>query len=194
MSGRPEPDEAGSGLDIRGNRAASKWTTRELLARFAWEYLGAIIFRLTPRPLWGARRTILRIFGAEIANGVHIFPNVRIAIPWHLSMGEFSSLGDRAIVYNLGKITIGARATVSQYAHLCAGTHDHRVSTFDLLKPPIAIGPDAWICADAFVGPGVSVGAGAIVAARAVAVRDVADRAVVAGNPARSVKKAVPET
>jgi putative colanic acid biosynthesis acetyltransferase WcaF len=37
------------------------------------------------------------------------------------------------------------------------------------------------------VGPGVSVGAGAVVAARAVAVRDVEAWTVVAGNPARPV-------
>jgi putative colanic acid biosynthesis acetyltransferase WcaF len=57
-----------------------------------------------------------------------------------------------------------------------------------LLKPPIDIGDEAWICADAFVGPGVNIGRGAVVGARAVAVSDVVPWAVVAGNPARQVK------
>jgi putative colanic acid biosynthesis acetyltransferase WcaF len=53
-----------------------------------------------------------------------------------------------------------------------------------LTKPPITLGADVWVCADVFVGPGVTVGDGAILGARAVVVRDVASRAIVAGNPA----------
>lgn len=189
MSETPDPNNAASPLDISGNRAARKWSKRELLGRFAWEWLGAIVFALTPRPLWGVRRAILRAFGAKIARGVHIFPTVRIFIPWNLSMGRFSSLGDRVIVYNLGPVTIEERVTVSQNAHLCAGSHDYASKTFDLLKPPISIGDEAWICADAFVGPGVTIGRGAIVAARAVVVKDVAVAAMVAGNPAAFVKQ-----
>jgi putative colanic acid biosynthesis acetyltransferase WcaF len=45
-----------------------------------------------------------------------------------------------------------------------------------------------WICTDAFVGPGVTVGEGAIVGARAVVVKDVPPRAIMVGNPARMVR------
>lgn len=50
----------------------------------------------------------------------------------------------------------------------------------------------SWVCADAFIGPGVNVGAGAIVAARAVVVKDVAPWTIVAGNPAKFIKERVP--
>jgi len=53
----------------------------------------------------------------------------------------------------------------------------------------IVIHNQAWICADAFVGPGVTVGEGAIVGARAVVMKNVEPWAIVAGNPARFVKK-----
>ncbi|MBC7492639.1 MAG: putative colanic acid biosynthesis acetyltransferase, partial [Novosphingobium sp.] len=49
------------------------------------------------------------------------------------------------------------------------------------------VGDDVWLCADCFVGPGVTVGADAIVGARAVVMRDVAPGTIVAGNPARVV-------
>lgn len=114
---------------------------------------------------------------------------MRITIPWNLDLGAQCAVGDRAILYALGPITIGARTAVSQGAHLCAGTHDLRDPTRPLLKPPIRIGDEAWICADAFIGPGVTVGRRAVVGARAVVVRDVEDETTVAGNPARVIRK-----
>jgi putative colanic acid biosynthesis acetyltransferase WcaF len=114
---------------------------------------------------------------------------VRIAVPWNLHIGDKSAIGDQAILYSLGSILISENVTVSQNAHLCAGTHDFRRSDLPLLKPPIVIGPGVWICADAFVGPGVTIGAMAVVGARAVVVMDVASDDVVVGNPARVVGK-----
>ena len=135
---------------------------------------------------------MLRLFGASIGSGVRIYPTVMITLPWNLEVGSEASVGDRAILYNLGSITIGKAATVSQGAHLCAGSHDHRRADLPLLKLPITIGEGAWICADGFVGPGVKVGDYAIVGARAVAMRDVEGWSIVAGNPARSVGKRAP--
>ncbi|WP_249275996.1 acetyltransferase [Rhodobacter sp. JA431] len=131
---------------------------------------------------------ILRLFGAKIAEGVHIYPTVRITMPWNIEIGETAAIGDRAILYALGAIYIGPRATVSQGAHLCAGSHDISKPDRPLIRPPIKIEQDAWIAADAFVGPGVTIGAGAIVGARAVAMRDVAPRTIVVGNPARVIR------
>ncbi|WP_375257991.1 acetyltransferase [Citreimonas sp.] len=181
-----EHDTASDEDWVARNRSARKWTRRELAGRALWS-LGALAFRFSPRPLWGWRRWLLRRFGARVGAQVHVFPTVRIAIPWNLDLHDFCAVGDGAILYSLGPITIGARATVSQYAHLCAGSHDWRDPTMPLLKPPINIGRDAWICADAFVGPGVSVGDGAILGARAVATRPVPAQEIHAGNPARRI-------
>lgn len=189
MSAKSSQDRGTPALDIAGNRTSRKWTRKELVGRVLWEAIGSKIFALTPRPFWGMRRVILRLFGAKVGQDVHIFPSVRIAIPWNLEIDRFASLGDRAIIYNLGQISIGERATVSQHAHLCAGTHDYQAKEFDLLKPPITIGSEAWICTDAFIGPGVKIGRRAIVAARGVVVRDVEDSIIVAGNPAKFIKQ-----
>lgn len=176
-------------IDIAANRAARKWTRAELVRRALWEAVRTPLFAWTPRPLWGWRRAVLRAFGARIGRAVHIFPSVKIAIPWHLQVGDEAALGDGAIIYSLGEIRIGSRATISQYAHLCAGTHDYRVTEFPLVKGAIDIGAGAWICADAFVGPGVGIGDYAIVGARAVAVNDVAAWTIVVGNPARAIRE-----
>ena len=174
--------------DITSNRAAQKWTVREQAGRVLWA-LATPLFRWSPRVLWGWRRMLLRMFGAKVGANAHIYPSVRIAIPWKLEIGEQAAVGDHAILYALGPIRIGARATISQYAHLCAGTHDWRDPAMPLVKTPLVIGEDAWVCADAFVGPGVTIGQHAILGARGVAVSDIADNVVAGGNPAAEIRK-----
>lgn len=175
-------------VDVDCNRRSRKWSRREQAGRVLWA-LCTPLFVLSPRPLWSWRRMLLRLFGARVGQQVHVYPSVRITIPWNVSIGHGSAVGDRAILYALGPITLGQRVTVSQGAHLCAGTHDWRVPEMPLLKPPITVGDDVWICADAFIGPDVSVGANAIVGARAVVVKDVAAGMIVGGNPARVLRR-----
>lgn len=178
-------------LDVEQNRRAQKYSRGELTRRVLWGCVQPL-FRFSPRPCFGWRNFLLRCFGAQIGRQVHIYRTVTIVIPWNLEVGEYAAIGDHALVYNLGRVTIGARATISHRAHLCGGTHDYTKVDFPLLRPPIMIQEQSWICADAFIGPGVTVGAGAIVAARAVVVKDVAPWTIVAGNPAKFIKERVP--
>ncbi len=175
-------------LDIEKNRAGRKYPLRVQLMRMAWA-AGRILFQIIPRPFYAPRRVLLRGFGAKVGKKVNIANTATIYFPWNLEIGDWSAIGEHAYIYNLGQITIGEKATISQRAHLCAGSHDYADPALPLLTPPISIGTQAWVCADAFVGPGVEIGEGAVVGARAVAVKNVEPWAVVAGNPARVVKK-----
>lgn len=175
-------------LDIKSNREASKYTKYELAKRIAWIF-GGLLFRASPRPLFKFRSWLLRRFGAKIGTDVHIYPTALIQFPWQLEIDDFSAIGDSVRIYNLGPIRIGKRATVSQFAHLCGGSHNIETLDMQLVKSPITICDDAWVCADAFVGPGVTVGKCAVIGARAVVTKDVAPYAVVVGNPAKEIRK-----
>lgn len=174
-------------LSIEQNRSATKYTPREQCLRVLWGF-GKLLFRYSPRPCFGWRRFVLRCFGAKVGQNVNIYPSAVIYFPWNLIIGDWSAIGEDALIYNLGPITIGQSVTISHRAHLCAGTHDYTKANMPLLKPPIIIKEQAWICAQAFVGPGVTVGTGAIVGAAAVTMKDVPDWQIVAGNPAQIVK------
>ena len=130
---------------------------------------------------------MLRAFGAKVGRQVQIHPSATIFIPWNLEIGDWSSVGFDALLYSLGPMKIGEKVTISQRAHLCGGSHDFRDPAMRLRKLPITIGDEAWICADAFVGPGVTVGNRAVVGARAVVIKNVGSETIVAGNPARLV-------
>jgi putative colanic acid biosynthesis acetyltransferase WcaF len=171
-------------LDIAANRRARKYSQRVLAGRVLWS-IAYPLFRYSPRFFWTWRNALLRVFGASIGRSVRIYPTVDIIIPWTLTIGDEATVGHRATLYALGPITIGARATVSQGAHLCAGTHEYNKPDFPLVKQSIIVGEGVWICADAFIGPNVMLGAYSIAGARAVVMRDVAPGLIVAGNPAK---------
>jgi putative colanic acid biosynthesis acetyltransferase WcaF len=151
--------------------------------------LGRPAFRCTFHNWYALRVLILRAFGARIGARVHIRPTCRIEIPWNLDLADDALIGDYSILYGLGKITIGPRTIISQYAHLCAGTHDHTHPRLPLLRTPITIGRDCWIGADTFVGPGVVVGDLVVLGARSSAYKDLPAGYVCVGNPAKALKK-----
>lgn len=172
------------------NRLAVKYTPQEKVLRVLW-MMGRVVFRWSPRPCFGFRRWWLRLFGARVGQAVNIYPSAHIYYPWNLEIGAWSCIGEWALVYNLGKVKIGDHVTISQRVHLCAGTHDYRSMEMPLIKLPIVIDSSAWICADAFVGPDVTVAEGSVVGARAVVMKDVPAWVVVAGNPAVVIKQRV---
>ena len=159
------------------------------VARCLWGLVWLFLFRPTPVFLHAWRRQLLRCFGARIGRGAHPYPRCRIWAPWNLTMGDYSGLANDVDCYSVAPIVLGPHSTVSQYAHLCAATHDYADPGFRLVPKPITIGARAWVAAGAFVGPGVTVGEGAVVGARAVVIKDVPEWTVVAGNPAVQIRK-----
>jgi len=127
--------------------------------------------------------------GAKIGAHVQVFPSAHIAYPWLLQVGDRSVISWGVKIYNLGFVSIGHDTVISQYTHLCGGTHEYTGERFSLLRTGLAVGNNVWIGADAFIGPSVIVNSGSVVAARAVVVKNVDSLTVVGGNPARVIKR-----
>ncbi len=178
--------EAVSSIDLTNFR--SSHSPRNKVERVVWGIVWTFFYRPSPRPLHAWRRGLLRLFGARIGKGARPHPRVRIWLPRNLEMGEYSILGDDVDCYCVDRITIGAHAVVSQYTYLCTATHDYKDPAFPLVTAPINIGDRSWVAAGAFIAPGVSVGEGAVVGARACVFKDVEPWTVVGGNPARVIK------
>jgi putative colanic acid biosynthesis acetyltransferase WcaF len=177
---------------VSAGRASSPYSAREKVGRVLWAIVQATAFRLSFHSWYRWRRLLLRAFGARLDPVVRIRRTVRIECPWNLSIGHDSAIGDGVTLYCLGPVRVGSRVTISQGTHLCAGTHDFTRRAMPLLRPAIEIRDDAWICADAFVGPGVVVGDGAILGARGVAMRSLDPWTIHAGNPAVAVRPRPP--
>jgi putative colanic acid biosynthesis acetyltransferase WcaF len=161
------------------------------LGRVVWNIADVVFFRYSPKPLFKWRSFVLRLFGAKVGNGVHIYPKVKIWAPWNLILGDECGIANGVILYSQGKITVGARAVISQGAHLCAGTHDYTLQGFPLITMPITIGNNVWVAAEAFVHPGVTIHEGCVIGARSVVGKDMPAWMVCVGFPCKPLKERV---
>lgn len=134
---------------------------------------------------------VLKLFGAKIGKGCIVYSSAKIWYPKNLILGERVCIGPHADIYTADKITIGDKVTISQGAYLCAASHDIRYLNKPLVTAPIKVERFAWVCADAFIGMGVTIGEGSVVGARACVFKDVEPWTVVGGNPAKFIKKRV---
>jgi putative colanic acid biosynthesis acetyltransferase WcaF len=153
--------------------------------RLIWEIVYLLFFRPTPRFALGKWRLfLLRMFGAEIGKGSRVAPSCFVWAPWNLTMGTYACLADGVDCYTQSKIEMGDYSTVSQRAFLCTASHDISSLERPLFSKPITISAHAWVCAEAFVGPGVTVGEGSVIGARTVLTRDSQPWSTMGGNPA----------
>jgi putative colanic acid biosynthesis acetyltransferase WcaF len=147
------------------------------------------IFLQNPLPWPSAIRVaLLRAFGSRIGAGVVVRANVNISFPWRLSVGDYVWIGEDVGILSLATVTIESNVCLSQRAYLCTGSHDYQREDFQLITRPIMVRAGSWIAAQAFIGPGVEIGQGAVVAAGSVVMKDVPPYTLARGNPAEVCK------
>ncbi len=165
------------------------FSLRHRVLRAAWAVTWLLLAAWTPAPLHRWRAMLLRAFGAQLAANARVHGSARIWYPPNLIMEENALIGQRVICYAVAPIRICSDAIVSQGAHLCTGSHALNDPCFQLEARPITIGANAWVAAEAFVGPGVVLEEGAVLGARGVAFRNVPAWTIFAGNPARFLRE-----
>lgn len=153
-------------------------------------YLVKMVFFLSAFP-WpvNLRSFLLRRFGAKVGQGVVIKPRVNIHFPWKLMVGEHAWIGEEAWILNFEPVTICAHACVSQRSFLCTGNHDYKDQAMSYRNRPIYVGAGAWVGAQCFVGPGVTIGNEAVCIAGSIVVRDLPAGMICSGNPCAPVKR-----
>ncbi len=135
-----------------------------------WQASWFITLHLVFRKWWLPARfrpTILKAFGARVGSRVLIRQDVRIHWPWKLTIGDDCWIGEGAWLLNLEPITIGDDVCLSQESFLCTGSHHHSDPSFEFDNAGITVGAGAWVAARAIVLRGVTVSPGQLVPAGA---------------------------
>jgi putative colanic acid biosynthesis acetyltransferase WcaF len=157
---------------------------RSYIVRAVWLVVEALVLLNPVIVSYRLKRTVLRLFGAEIGDGVLVKPGVHVKYPWRLTVGDDCWLGERAWIDNMEDVVLASDVVVSQGAYLCTGNHDWSDPAMPLAPRPIVVEHGAWIGAFAKVGPGTTVGAGSVLSLGAVALSDTEPWGIYAGNPA----------
>ena len=162
--------------------------------RMWWGVVWTLLFRSTPYFMLKKWRVwLLARFGMKGSKWNAIHPTVKIWAPWNVELGHAVAIDDYVNLYSVGKITIGTKVAISREAFICTASHDITTRDFPLTTAPVTIGAGAWIAAHARVMPGITIGEGAVVGAGSVVTKNVEPWTVVAGNPAKFIKKRVIE-
>jgi len=185
-------DERPRFQDLSRSKAPPGFRGRSDLTVLLWQTVQQTLFAWSPQPAYGWRRWLLRLFGAEVSRGVLVRPTVRVTYPWKVKLGDHCWIGDNAELYSLGPITIGQHAVVSQRSYVCAATHYYNDISFPLVAKAVVVEREAWVAADCFIAPGITIGAGAIVGARSTVLKDVLPSTIMAGSPLKQIGNRVP--
>lgn len=139
----------------------------------------------------GRRAVLAELLGA-IGEGTVIQPPFRCDYGYNVHIGSRSFVNYGAVFLDVNTITIGDEVMLATNVQLLTATHPldpvQRRAMWEYAKP-ITIGDGAWIGGGAIVLPGVTIGENAVVGAGAVVTRDVEPGVVVAGNPARVLRR-----
>src|SRR5688572_8722455 len=110
-------------VDIAANQAMQKYSRSEQLRRVLWS-CGRWLMILSPRPCFGWRRMVLRLFGAKVGPHVVVYPSTHLYMPWNVEIEDWVAIGEDVFIYSLGKVRIGRNAALAYRSHVCGGSHD----------------------------------------------------------------------
>lgn len=177
----------GATFGTKGRERSFAWG--HLARRSIWNVVWLLFASWTPPQLYAWRRLLLNLFGAQLAKGARVYGSARIWYPPNLKMGRGAVLGPKTFAYSMEKIELEDYAEVAQFVRLMTGTHDIDSPTFQLYAKPIRICSHAWIASACFIGPGVTVGEGAVLGGAGVTFKNLDAWTVYVGNPARAIKR-----
>ena len=138
------------------------------------------------------RAAIVRELFAQIGEPFTVYPGFHCDNGRHIRIGSHAFINYNVSIMDRGPVTIGDHVLLAPNVVITTSNHplDPRLRRESLgYASPVVIGDDVWIGANAVILPGVTLGNNVIVAAGAVVTHDVPDNTMVAGVPARVLRR-----
>ncbi len=147
--------------------------------------------RLKPTQVKKRRDFLAKIFG-KIGKKCNILPPFRCDYGFHIEVGENFFANYNLVILDGNYVRIGDNVWIAPNVGIYAAGHpldaQDRVAGWEYAFP-VTIGNNVWIGGSVSIVGGVTIGDNAVVAAGSVVIRDVPANALVAGNPARVVRR-----
>jgi len=145
---------------------------------------------LTHFPCHALRRGFVRMFNKKVSSSAKLLMHTRILNFWKVEIGSNSVIGQYGLIdCRRYPVIIGQNVDIGPYTKIWTLGHDPDSPTHEVKGGPVTINKHAWIASGVTLLPGINVGEGAVVAAGSVLSRDVEKLDIVAGNPAKVLRK-----
>ncbi len=160
---------------------------RESLVFLSWFLLGTFLVKSFFSPNFVKRRVLI-IFGARIGARVVLRRGLNVHFPWNLDIGDDCWIGENVWFISHERIKIGSNVCISQRSIICSGSHDYRSASLEYAHKPVEIKDGAWICLDAKVLPGVTIGECSVVSSGEIARKSLPDYSMLVGGQVRQIE------
>ena len=169
----------------------SFWT--KLVVETHWRFYHLLLFFATLTgyiPMHSIRLLLYRsVFGVDIPKDSVIYWRCRFFAPSGVHIGHHSIVGNDAFLDGRAGIHVGDNVNIGSQVLIYTMEHDINSPTFGVVAGPVLIGNMVYIGARVTILPEVKIGSGAVVASGAVVTKDVEPWTVVAGVPAKFIKR-----
>lgn len=136
--------------------------------------------------------SLLRSMLGSAGRNIHVNQPFRCDYGCNISVGDNFFANFNLTILDEARVTFGDRVLIGPNVSIYTACHPldpQARATFDEWAEPVTVGNDVWICGNAVILPGVTIGDGAVIGAGSVVTHDVAPGAIVAGNPAKPLNK-----
>ncbi len=148
------------------------------------------INRSAPREV-ELRRSILNVLFGSGGDSVWLEPTFRCDYGTNIYLGEKVYFNFDCVILDVCEVRIGDFVFVAPGVHIYTATHplEAELRRTQEFGKPVTIGSDVWIGGKAVICPGVTIGDRSVIGAGSVVTKDVPAGVVVAGNPAKVIRK-----
>ncbi|MFD2617804.1 maltose acetyltransferase domain-containing protein [Terrilactibacillus laevilacticus] len=137
------------------------------------------------------KRILKQLFGSTGKN-LYIESTFRCDYGYNIHVGENFYANFDCTILDVSTVIIGDNCMFAPGVHIYTAAHPimakERISGIEFAKP-VMIGNNVWIGGRAVINPGVKIGHNVVVGSGSVVTKDIPDDVIVAGNPARIIRK-----
>ena len=168
--------------NLKDYKLPKNWTRgKNFFYEMIWQvFFKPLISSSLPGTNW--RKLILILFGAKLGKSLRLSPRLKIKMPWRLTIGNFSWIGEDVWIDNLSMVKIEDNVCISQGAYFCTGNHDYKKVNFDLICKPITVESESWIGAKVIIGPGSTIGRGSVIRMGTIITKNVPPQSIIKAN------------
>lgn len=142
----------------------------------------------------GLRYCILKAITTKIGDNVSVFQGCYLLKPEYLEIGDNVSIQPNCYIDAEGKVKIGNNVSIAHGVSILSSTHNYENPYLPIKEQgytfkPVIIEDNVWIGAKVTILAGITVASGAVIGAGAVVTHDIGENEIVAGVPAKLIKK-----